>query len=394
MSISSTSRKRVVILGATGSIGESAIEVIRKHSDQLQLVGVAAHQNTLTLTSIVREFGVKKVAISDHKAYVNAVDQEIFPKDVELLSEANALTELASWSDYDILLVATTGIVSLHATLSAIDAGKTIALANKETLIIGGSFIMNKVREKGVKLLPIDSEHSALFQCLESHDPATVKRIILTASGGPFRTMPADQLAHVTVEDALQHPTWNMGAKVTIDSATMANKGLEIIEAHWLFGFPEDQIDVVIHPQSLVHSMVEFHDHSILAQISPTSMTFPIQYALLYPQRPESVLPGIDFTQPQRFDFETPSLNKFRCLSLARQALQIGGTAPALFNAANEEAVAAFLSRRIQFLDIPQLIEEVMNDVPNIAHPNSIEEVIEFDLEARRKAREWIEQLQ
>lgn len=385
-----TSRKRVVILGATGSIGESALEVIRKHPDQLQLVGVAAHKNTLTLTSIVREFGVKKVAITHPKAYSNAVETTLFPKDVELFGESNGLVELASWNDYDILLVATTGIVSLHATLVAINAGKIIALANKETLIIGGSFIMQKVREKGVKLLPVDSEHSALFQCLEFRDPATVKRLILTASGGPFRTTPLEQLEHVSVEDALKHPTWSMGAKVTIDSATMANKGLEIIEAHWLFGFPEKQIDVVIHPQSLVHSMIEFHDHSILAQVSPTSMTFPIQYALLYPQRPESVLPGIDFTQPQRFDFEAPDLNKFRCLTLARQAIQRGGTAPAVFNAANEEAVAAFLSRQIEFLEIPFLIESVLDTIPQVATPGSIEEIIEIDLQARRKAQEWI----
>lgn len=358
-------KKRIVLLGATGSIGQSTLEVLRKFPDQLQLVGIAANHNAQHLSAIAKEFNVPEITLFNEKAYTEAQKSNIFPQNTHLHTGHPGLIHLATLPNADIIVVALTGTLGLQPTLEAIKLGKTIALANKEILVMAGNIIMSTAKAHNALILPVDSEHNAIFQCLHHQDPKAVDSIILTASGGAFRNHSPEQLKTVTPQDALKHPTWSMGQKVTIDSATMANKGLELIEAHWLFNTPPEKLQVLIHPQSIIHSMVQFVDGSILAQLSPTSMTFPIQYCLLFPQRLPACRPPLDLSQHIHLELSPPDLQKYPCLGLAIQALKAGGLAPTVFNAANEVAVDAFLSHKIPFLNIPIVIDKTLELIFN-----------------------------
>jgi len=389
-------KRRVVILGATGSIGESARKVARDIPERMEIVGMSAHSNADKLHAAAKDFPNAKLAISSG------------PDGVE------RLVELATLPEADLVLIAIVGTGGLRPALAAIEAGKDIAVASKEILVMAGEAVMTAARRKGVTVLPVDSEHNAIFQCLEaakdeggrmkdeSSGPAaqsassliphpssfpSVRRLILTASGGPFRQMPAAQLASVTVEQALKHPTWTMGAKITIDSATLFNKGLEMIEARWLFDVEMARVEVIVHPQSIVHSMVEFIDSSVLAQLSTTDMCFPIQYAVTYPERVPNSLPPLDFAKLARLDFEAPRLADFPALTLAREAGETGGTLPAVLNAANEIAVAAFLARRCSFPAIWETVARVMGEHRSIAGAG-LDAILSADSWARTRATE------
>ncbi len=381
-----TTPKKVVLLGATGSIGGSTLRVLRAHPDRLQLVGVAAQSRHNELAAICREFDVPHAVLQDEKAYLLAQQAGHFPATTQLSSGTEALAELATLTEADIILVAVVGVAGLRPTLAAIEAGKDIALANKELLVLGGAHVIEAAKRKGVRLLPTDSEHNAIFQCLQGHPPEQVDKLILTASGGQFRDTPKKELAEVTPEMATQHPNWSMGPKITVDSATMANKGLELIEAHWLFGLEPDHLEVVIHPQSLVHSFVQFIDGSILAQVSPPDMTFAIQHCLLYPDRAPSVMPSTDFSKAFSLDFTPPEYAKYPCLQLAYNALRAGDAAPAIFNAANEVAVERFLAKEISYLEIPQLIEHSLTQVVSPSSP-SLDQLFQIDTETRDLAQ-------
>ena len=314
-------RKRIVLLGATGSIGTSALKVIRRHPDKLELVGIAANKDSERLAEIAQEFSVKEVCLFDAKAYSQARESGLFSGDTKLSSGLDGLNRLSSLASCDTVLVAVVGTQGLLPSLTAIEAGKTLAIASKEILVLAGKFIMEAAKRQNALILPVDSEHNALFQCLQGIPRDQVSRVILTASGGSFRDTPIEQLGSVTLEKALQHPNWEMGPKVTIDSATMANKGLEMIEASWLFGMAPEQVDVVIHTQSIVHSLVECVDGSVIAQLSPPDMTFAIQHTLLYPDRAEPVSNTLDFRQAFQLDFQPPNLDRYPCLKLARECM-------------------------------------------------------------------------
>lgn len=381
----STPRKRVVLLGATGSIGESTLRVIAAHRDKLELVGVGARTNHARLAQIARDFGVPHVAVFEDAAYAAAKHAGSFPAGTQLYGGLTGLVALAQLPEADLVLVAVVGTTGLEPALAALAAGKDLALASKEILVLAGKFIMAAARQHDARILPVDSEHSAVFQCLEGHPSAGVRRIVLTASGGAFRDWPAERLAQVAPADALKHPNWSMGPKVTVDSATLANKGLELIEAQWLFGLRAAQCTAVIHPQSIVHCLVEFTDGAMLAQLSPPSMTFPIQHALLHPARAPGVEASLDFTRLLGLEFRPVDEDRFPCFRLARQAMAAGGIAPAVFNAANEIAVAAFLGGRIPFLAIPQVIDQTLQHVENF-EPDTLSAVLHADASARRLA--------
>ncbi|MGA2691182.1 MAG: 1-deoxy-D-xylulose-5-phosphate reductoisomerase [Opitutaceae bacterium] len=383
-------RKRVVLLGATGSIGQSALRVIASHKDRIVLAGIAAHSNWRKLAEIAREYSVRDAAIYDEASFIEAKKSGAFPMGTRLLKGSEGLSELAVLPAADIVLVAVVGTAGLEPALAAIEAGKDLALASKEILVLAGKFVMEAAKRKGTRVLPVDSEHNAVFQCLEGHPGAGIKRVVLTASGGAFRDWPVESLEHATPADALKHPNWDMGKKVTVDSATLANKGLELIEAQWLFGLRPEQCAAVIHPQSLVHCLVEFNDGAMLAQLAPTSMTFPIQHALLYPERAVGVEPPIDFTQLLRLDFRPVDENRFPMIRYATQSMHAGGVAPAVFNAANEVAVAAFLGMRIPFLAIPKIVGNALERTPNF-EPGTLGEVLAVDMEARRSAEADVE---
>lgn len=379
-------RKKIVLLGATGSIGTSALRVIEAHSDRLELIGISARSSIQELASIAKKFGVPHACLSGSSKIMEGHELPALPSTQWHFGE-EGLAEIAALEDADLVMVATAGTAALLPTLQAIRAGKDIAIANKEILVMAGSFIQQAAQQSGSRLLPADSEHNAVFQCLEGYPIEQVRRIILTASGGPFRDHTPGQLAKVTPKEALRHPNWSMGDKITIDSATMANKGLEVIEARWLFGVDPKQIEVVVHPQSLVHSMVEFQDGSLLAQISPPVMTFALQHCLLYPDRAPGVDPGLDFSTALQMDFAPPDLDKFPCLRLAFQSLQAGGCAPAIFNAANEVAVQAFLAGSLSFTGIPRIIAECL-DKMEIVEPEDLDTVLQIDRETRNTAKE------
>ncbi len=381
--------KQVILLGATGSIGESAVKVIAQNPGRLRLAGIACRSRYEELAAIARRFEVKNVVIFDEKAAAEGRDSGLFPAGTEIRSGMSGLNELALLPEADIVLSGVVGTLGLQPTLSAIEAGKDIALASKEILVLGGKFITAAARRHQVRIIPVDSEHNAIFQCLEGHPNDQVSRLILTASGGPFLERPLENLAEVTPSEALRHPTWAMGPKVTIDSATMANKGLELIEAGWLFDVAPDQADVVIHPQSIVHSLVEFVDGSVLSQLSPTSMTFPIQHALLYPDREPAVESGLDFSRLINLQFRPVEQARYPCLQLAREAMQAGGVAPAIFNAANEIAVEAFLANRLAYLDIPALIRNTLEQ-STLFEPVDLNEILEADAAARRQAHLFV----
>lgn len=383
-------KKRVVLLGATGSIGCSTLKVARELPEAVEIVALAASGNVERLAEQARETGVKHVAIYD--ATKEAELRQLLASDVKIYTGPDGLLELATLAEADIVLVAIVGTAGLWPALAAIEAGKDLAIASKEILVMAGEVITAAAERRGVKLLPVDSEHNAIFQCLDGHrgGAAEVSRLILTASGGPFRTLPAEEIPAVTLERALKHPTWEMGPKITIDSATLFNKGLEMIEARWLFGIGMEKIDVVIHPQSIVHSMVEFTDGSVLAQMSRTDMCFPIQYALTWPARLKGGLKPLDFPALARLDFEAPRGDVFPALDLARRAGLAGGTLPAVYNAANEVAVDAFRAEKISFPGIWKCVEAVMN--AHEAGPScTLEAVVAADAWARSEAMGWVE---
>jgi 1-deoxy-D-xylulose-5-phosphate reductoisomerase len=351
--------KRIAILGSTGSIGKSALSVVDAHADRLRVVALAAGENDELLGEQIAKYQPAIVSMASGAA-VDRLKQNGSSRVRIAASGRDGLVEVATASDADIVLCATSGTEGLEAVLAAIEHRKTIALANKEVLVMAGGIVMDAVRRHGVAILPVDSEHNAIHQCLHGRAGAEVKRLILTASGGPFRGRSASELQGVTAEEALRHPTWRMGRKITIDSATLMNKGLEVIEAHWLFGVRADQIDVVVHPQSVVHSMVELTDGSVIAQLGVTDMRLPIQYAFSYPERWAAPLPSLDLVRAGRLDFDVPDTNAFPCLSLAYRALDAERSLPVVMNAANEVAVAKFLDGRIGFPAIAQLIEQTM----------------------------------
>lgn len=361
-------KRRIAILGSTGSIGTQALEVIRQHPDKLDVEVITAHSNSTLLIRQAREFMPNAVVISNESLY-QRVFEALDPYDIKVYAGTASIEQLVEMESIDMVLVALVGWSGLKPTLRAIEAGKSIALANKETLVVAGELVTKLARDKGVNIYPVDSEHSAIFQCLagEFHNP--VEKIILTASGGPFRGKSHDELLYVTKEQALKHPNWNMGCKVTIDSATLMNKGLEVIEAKWLFNLGIPQIEVVVHPQSIIHSMVQFADGSIKAQMGMPDMRLPIQYALTYPQRLPSQFPKFSFDQCLQFTFEKPDKENFRCLNLAYEAIRLGGNMPCVMNAADEIAVHAFLRDEIKFMQIPELIEQCMGKVSFMNNP-------------------------
>src|SRR6476646_4832281 len=390
-------RKRVVVLGATGSIGESALKVAHDIPERMEIVGLAANTNARKLSEQANWVRPKAVCLVDE----SKIDElrGALEYEPEIFSGASGLVEIACLAEADMVLVAVVGTGGLQPALAAIEAGKDLAVASKEILVMAGEIVMREAKEKGVQVLPVDSEHNAIFQCLDSqgkrrtvrtglanaerpmsNEEGNVRRLILTASGGPFRNAPAQEFESITVEQALKHPTWNMGPKITIDSATLFNKGLEMIEAHWLFGVGMKRVEVVIHPQSIVHSMVEFSDGSVLAQLSHSDMCFPIQYAVTWPERVPNSLPPLDFGKLRQLEFATPRYEEFPALNLARRAGDEGGTLPAVLNAANEVAVSAFLDRKISFPRIWQTVAAVMQRHTNVAHP---------DLDAILRADQW-----
>lgn len=382
-----SSPKKVVVLGSTGSIGESSLSVARDIPERMEVIGLAAHRSVDSLAKQLAEFDVKQGCLFDPTGLDQLKTQ--IADDVTLHTGEDGLVELATLPEADMVLIAIVGVAGLRPALAAIEAGKDIAVASKEILVMAGEAVMTAAREKGVRVLPVDSEHNAIFQCLEDRSPTDVSRLILTASGGPFRELPAEQLKTVTKAQALKHPTWEMGQKITIDSATLFNKGLEMIEARWLFDIEMQRVDVIVHPQSIVHSMVEFIDNSVLAQLSTTDMCFPIQYAITWPDRVTNTLPPLDFAELAQLNFEAPRWEDFPALNLAKEAGEKGGTLPAVMNAANEVAVAAFLNESISFPKIWETVAETMSSHNSITHPG-LEEIIDADLQARAKATELI----
>ena len=397
-------RKRVVVLGATGSIGDSALKVAHDIPDRMEIVGVAANSNAEKLAAAANKVRAKAVCLVDESRI--DILRGALEYQPQIFAGEKGLCEIAAMADADMVLIAIVGTGGLRPALDAIEAGKDLAVASKEILVMAGEAVTEAARRRGTNILPVDSEHNAIFQCLQggrglsapnsrgteaapTFQSSDVRRIILTASGGPFRELPAKDFESITVEQALRHPTWNMGPKITIDSATLFNKGLEMIEAHWLFGVEMKRVEVVIHPQSIVHSMVEFADGSTLAQLSCSDMCFPIQYAVTWPERVPNSLPPLDFGKLSKLEFSTPRYDDFPALNLARQAGETGGTLPAVMNAANEIAVAAFLDRQVRFPRIWQIVEKVMNRHPNVAHPD-LDAILRADQWAREEARRLV----
>ncbi len=379
--------KNLVLLGATGSIGENALRIVQAHPDRLKLLAIAGKRRWKPLAKIAKDFAVKHVGIFDDDALAEARASGEFAADTVFYAGLEGLEELACLPEADMVADAVVGTLSLKPALAALNCGKDLALASKEILVMAGKFVTAKAREKNVRILPMDSEHNAIFQCLHGEKMEHVEKLILTASGGPFRDYTAAQMETVTLEAALKHPNWDMGPKVTIDSSTMANKGLEVIEAHWLFGKGREAIDVVVHPQSIVHSMVRYVDGSVLAHLSPPIMTFAIQHALLYPERAAGVDAPCDFTQALQLDFRPPDYGRFPCLRLAMEAMAAEGVAPAVFNASNEVAVDAFVAGKIGYCDIAKTIEATLEAIP-AQDPDSLDDIIAADTEARRLAAE------
>ena len=385
--------KRIAILGSTGSIGQSALSVVEAHPDRLAISGLAAGENADRLADQIARHKPHVVAMANGDAADRLRASGGLSSARFVGTGREGLVAVASDPSVDLVLCASSGTEGLEAVLAAIEAGKTIALANKEVLVMAGGLVTEAARRKGVPILPVDSEHNAIHQCLHGRAVEEIRRIVLTASGGPFRGRTASQLEDVTATDALRHPTWQMGRKITIDSATLMNKGLEVIEAHWLFGLDASQIDVVIHPQSVVHSMAEMVDGSVIAQLGVTDMRLPIQYAFSYPDRWSAPLPSLDLTRARRLDFEPPDFGSFPCLGLAYRALQAEQSLPVVLNAANEVAVTLFLAGRLSFPSIAHVIEETMN-AHEPAKVTSIEEVRNVDRLAREHAQAIVHRVQ
>lgn len=368
--------KKIAILGSTGSIGTQTLDVVRANGD-IQVLGLSAGKNIAMLEAQVREFSPKLVAVWD-KALAKELAVKIQDTDTKVVSGMAGLLELAVLEEVEILVTAIVGMIGIRPTIEAIKAGKHIALANKETLVTAGHLIMPLAKEHGVEILPVDSEHSAIYQCLRGEEMRTIDKLLITASGGPFRGKTAADLEKVTVEDALKHPNWSMGQKITIDSATLVNKGLEVMEAKWLFDVDIDRIQVVVQPKSIIHSMVQFNDGAVMAQLGTPDMKLPIQYALYYPERRYLAGDRLDFWQMNQIAFEKPDMDTFLGLPMAMEAARIGGSMPTVFNAANEKAVALFLKKQIAFLDIYRIIRDAI-DAHEVIHAPSLESILETE---------------
>lgn len=379
--------KRIAVLGSTGSIGTSCLDVVAAHAERLEVYGLAAGRRWERLAEQCRVVRPRVAVLAD-AALAAEVDRSQFPAGTQLRFGADAIAELASDPAVDLVLAGIVGAAGLRGTWAAIQSGKTVGLANKETLVVAGPLVMSEAARTGATLIPVDSEHSAVFQALHCGGRGEVRRIILTASGGPFRGWPAERLHSVTPESALDHPTWQMGPKITIDSATLMNKALEVIEARWLFGIPPEQIEVVVHPESVVHSLVEFVDGSVLAQMSPPDMRLPIQYALSYPERWPGVSPRLDLTQGGRLHFEPPDRERFPALELGFEVARRGGTCGAVLNAANEAAVQKFLDRKLPFPEIPRVCRRVLDSHPYESTP-TLQRLLELDQWAREETDRW-----
>jgi 1-deoxy-D-xylulose-5-phosphate reductoisomerase len=386
--MTSTTIKRIALFGSTGSIGKQALEVIAAHPDKFSVEILTANNNVDVLVQQALQFQPNIVVIGDEEKYIK-VKEALSQTDIIVFAGEDALEEVASMDIYDLMVAAIVGYAGLKPTMKAICAGKAIALANKETLVVAGDLVMRKAIEKRVPIIPVDSEHSAIFQCLVGEMRNPVEKVILTASGGPFLGRKPNYLLNVRREHALQHPNWNMGAKISVDSATLMNKGLEMIEAKWLFNLRPDQIQIVVHPQSIIHSMVQFEDGSIKAQMGIPDMKLPIQYALAFPKRIHNNFPRLDFRKISSLTFEEPDYRTFRNLGLAIEALKKGGNLPCVLNAANEIAVYAFLRNRIGFMDMTDIIEKTMQKISFLQQP-SLEDYYESDGEARHYAADMI----
>ncbi|MEX0966159.1 MAG: 1-deoxy-D-xylulose-5-phosphate reductoisomerase [Bacteroidia bacterium] len=388
MTDTSAPKRQIAILGSTGSIGTQALEVIAEQHEHLQVSVLTANSNADLLISQALKFRPNAVVIADESKYAE-VKNVLFDQGIKVFAGHESLEQVVQMEEIDIVLTAMVGFSGLRPTLSAIEAGKAVALANKETLVVAGELITKKAAEKAVNIFPVDSEHSAIFQCMagEFHNP--IEKIILTASGGPFRGWSTSELQKVKPSQALKHPNWDMGAKITIDSASLMNKGLEVIEACWLFAIKAEQVEVVVHPQSVIHSMVQFRDGSIKAQLGLPDMKLPIQYALTYPQRQKNDFPRFSFTAYPQLTFEQPDWDTFRNLALAFEAFKKGGNMPCILNAANEIAVAGFLAEKTSFLEMSQIIEKAMQHIPFIAAP-TLEELLTTDKETRELAQSLV----
>lgn len=374
--------KKITILGSTGSIGTQTLDVARKNKDKFEIVAISANSSVELLLEQILEFCPKYVAVYDEKS-ANRL-KEMIPEniDIEVLSGMKGLVKICQLEEVDVVLTAVVGMIGLVPTMAAIKSKKTIALANKETLVTAGELVMREARKNNVEILPVDSEHSAIFQCLNGENKKEIEKIILTASGGPFRGKKKEDLINVKKEQALKHPNWDMGRKISIDSSTLMNKGLEVIEAKWLFGVEAEDIEVVVHPQSIVHSMVSFRDSSVMAQLGCPDMRLPIQYALTYPDRLETDFERLDFMKASTLTFEDPDMETFPCLRLAFEALKMGGTYCAALNSANEVLVNEFLNDKIGFYDIPYYIERTLKEHKNRINP-TLEDILEVDKETR-----------
>ena len=383
--------KRLTLIGSTGSIGQNTLRVVEHLSHRFQIFALAANSAARQLAEQAAQFHPAVVAIGD-AGRVDEFQQrcrELKVSIPEIVTGESGLRKITSAADVDIVVSAAVGAAGIQPTYTAVASGKTVALANKEAMVIAGELLRKTAASTGARIIPVDSEHSALDQCLRSGQRAEVRRLILTASGGPFRDTPHDRFSSITPEEALKHPTWKMGKRITVDSATLMNKGLEVIEARWLFDIPAEKIDIMVHPQSLMHSMVEFVDGSVVGQLGTADMRQPIQYALTYPERLSSPVPPLDWNLVSRLDFMQPDRRKFPCISLAYRAIEAGGTAPAVLNAADEIAVEAFLNRKISFSDIPKLIAGTLEaHKPNKA--DRLETIIEADTWARKYALQWL----
>lgn len=379
--------KKLTILGATGSIGTQTLDVIRKDIKNFVIVGVSANTNCEKIIPIIEEFGPKYVVMMDEAASLKLKKYCSLKNYLtEILHGIEGLNYISTLPEVDIVVTSVVGMIGLVPTIKAINAGKDIALANKETLVAAGELVMEAAKKNNVNILPVDSEHGAIFQCLQGNRVEKVNKIIITASGGPFRGKNRQDLIEIKPEEALKHPKWKMGKKISIDSSTLMNKGLEVIEAHWLFGVDYENIQVVVHPQSIIHSMVEYIDGSIIAQMSSADMRLPIQYAINYPERNNAVINKLDFYNMGNLTFEKPDMNTFKCLKLALEAGKMGGNMPAIMNAANEVAVELFLDYKIKYLQIEDIIERCMNKFEHHTSPN-LEEILEIDLKVREYVR-------
>ena len=383
---------RLAILGSTGSIGTQALEVVAAHPDLFEVEILSAHSNSALLIEQARKFNPNAVVVTHEESY-EAVKYALSNLPIKVFSGADALNDVVQWDTVDTVLTAIVGFAGLSSTLAAVNAGKTIALANKETLVVAGDIVMKAAAEKGARIVPVDSEHSAIFQCLVGEDWNTIEKVILTASGGPFLGKKTNYLLNVKASHALQHPNWTMGAKITIDSATLMNKGLEMIEAKWLFGLKNEQIEVVVHPQSIIHSLVQFTDSSIKAQLGLPDMKLPIQYALGFPRRVQNTFKRFDFRDYSKFTFEQPDLKTFRNLALAMEAMEKGGNVPCVMNAANEVVVQSFLNNRVSFIEMSDIIENVMGKVAFVGNA-TLDDYRQSDKEARAVASELVKHSQ